>query len=480
MDPQALGRYLRQTRETKELTLDQAESALKIRRRILESFEVGDFNLPEFAPIQIRGFVRNYARYLALDEDRVIAFYEESLAEAANGGGLSGRRRAQAKRKANKTGKSKANGRNPVAPRAITDTQPTLPVSAPYDASGTSGLRDSRQGSGLLGALMRFLVALAALAVIAFVISELLRSETGESVPTDPALADNLESDIFSPLPDQPIFTMMPTLPAATPTFALPLQPAFTGAGVLVTIELTQRAFLRISADGVEQFVGLMRAGDVIEIPANDNVSIISSNGEGLRIVYNGERQPIFGDRGQKVELVFGVTGVQVVTGANLEPTPELSPTPLPTSTAEAGELLDLLTPTGTPTAIESTPVALLPTADTLIAGVTAADPPTALPMIPNAVTITDTISPSPTSLVVPTTVATTLPSLTTVPPTLTATLAPSFAPSETLFPTATRTATATIAPSDTPIPTATMTASQTAILPPRQPLPGATPTKVR
>ena len=39
--------------------------------------KLGEFNIPEFAAIQIRGFMRNYARYLGLEEDRIVAYYEE-------------------------------------------------------------------------------------------------------------------------------------------------------------------------------------------------------------------------------------------------------------------------------------------------------------------------------------------------------------------------------------------------------------------
>ena len=59
MDAQALGRYLRQSRDAKELTLEEAERALHIRRRVLDSFELGDFNIPDMSVVQIRGFIRN-------------------------------------------------------------------------------------------------------------------------------------------------------------------------------------------------------------------------------------------------------------------------------------------------------------------------------------------------------------------------------------------------------------------------------------
>jgi transcriptional regulator with XRE-family HTH domain len=67
MDAQALGRYLRQAREARELTLEDAEATLKIRARVLEMFELGEFNLPNFNAVQLRGFLRNYANYLQRD-----------------------------------------------------------------------------------------------------------------------------------------------------------------------------------------------------------------------------------------------------------------------------------------------------------------------------------------------------------------------------------------------------------------------------
>jgi cytoskeletal protein RodZ len=72
MDAHSLGRYLRESRESRELTLDDAVDTLKIRRIVLESFEQGDFNVVDASPVQVRGFLRNYARYLSLDEDLVI------------------------------------------------------------------------------------------------------------------------------------------------------------------------------------------------------------------------------------------------------------------------------------------------------------------------------------------------------------------------------------------------------------------------
>lgn len=416
MDPQALGRFLRQTREAKELTLDEAERALRIRRRILEGFEVGEFALPEFAPIQIRGFVRNYARFLGLDEDRVLVLYEEALLEATNARNRRRRKNGSAPR---------------TAARSVTDTQPVIPA-APSMASGaTTGLRDRRRG-GLGAALLRIVAALAAIGVIVFVAAELLRSSNVDSLP--PEVVSDPNATVIGVPPAPATFTPLPPIPA-TPTVALPLQTNFSGDGVLVTIEMTQRSYLRLSADGVSQYQGLARRGDVLEVPANSQVEIAASNAEALRIVYNGQRQPVFGDRGQAVFLTFTPAGVEVQTGPGFDPTPETPPTQPPPPTSDSGALVELLTPTNTPG-------------------------PSPTPSDTPTITNTPTITPTPSDTPVPTS-------------TPTITLTPSLTPPPTATPTITP------IPTETPVPTHTLTPSPTAILPPREPAPGATPTKV-
>ncbi len=425
MDAQALGRYLRETREAKELSLDEAERALRIRRRILESFEVGDFNLPDFASIQIRGFIRNYARFLGLDEDRVVAYYDKSLVEEAPNRRLSGRKGGRRKKDKHDSQTMPA---APVAPRRVTDTPPSLP------AVKLAATPETRRGIGIFALLLRLLIAVAAIAVIAFVVIQLVQTNT--DLPPVP------EGNILGDLPPSPTFTPRPTEAVAILPTSLPnLQPDFTGQGILVTIKLDERSWLRVSADGVDQYVGIATPGTSLEYPAGNNISITASNAQALDVVYNGQQQPTFGGRGQLVEVVFSATGVEINSGPGYAPTPINSPTPLPTPTDAAGALVAQLTPTDTP-GPSPTP------SDTLTPSLT----PSETPIPTDTLTPTETFTPSLT------------PSETPIP---------SNTPSPTLTPTFTLTPSPTLTPSITPTPTVT------AILPPRGIPDNATPTKV-
>lgn len=69
-----LGEFLRRTRESLGLTIEEAVEATKVRGRYLTAIEHGDLRvLP--GKVYARGFVRSYAEYLGLDGDEVTNLY---------------------------------------------------------------------------------------------------------------------------------------------------------------------------------------------------------------------------------------------------------------------------------------------------------------------------------------------------------------------------------------------------------------------
>ena len=73
-DVQRLGEILRQQRESKGITLEQAAEDTRIRERFLVALESGDHQaLP--GAVYTKGFLRNYADYLDLDSGDLVALY---------------------------------------------------------------------------------------------------------------------------------------------------------------------------------------------------------------------------------------------------------------------------------------------------------------------------------------------------------------------------------------------------------------------
>lgn len=73
----SLGGILREARQAKGVTLEQAAAATRIRLRTLTALE--DDLLAELpAPVYVRGYLRTYAHYLEVDSDRLVDAYEEN------------------------------------------------------------------------------------------------------------------------------------------------------------------------------------------------------------------------------------------------------------------------------------------------------------------------------------------------------------------------------------------------------------------
>lgn len=72
-----IGRQLREARQAQGLTLEQAAAETFIRPQYLQALEEGRFDaLP--SPVQVRGFLRNYAAFLHLDAGALLAALDHS------------------------------------------------------------------------------------------------------------------------------------------------------------------------------------------------------------------------------------------------------------------------------------------------------------------------------------------------------------------------------------------------------------------
>ncbi|MCL4252582.1 MAG: DUF4115 domain-containing protein [Anaerolineae bacterium] len=428
MDSYSLGRYLQDARQQKELTLDQATATLKIRRKILEAFEQGDFSVSaDLSEVQIRGFLRNYARFLGLEEDVVMSYYDTAKNPKRRRGG----RKTQSK-KGKKNGKStrqQSSATNGVMPTPIADPRKiTSNIPQPQSRLSISDERELAQQRFLrfINIMAVVIVTLIAVAVIFFVIAQLVISPV-DIIP---------QSDILAQLPDQPTITLAPTF---TPRFeASPLPQAvsqYNGVGVLVNILTTSRAWVRVTIDGVEQFGQLMSPDERREFVGVREIIVHSSNAAALNIIYNGQQQGSYGGRGQGVQITFRDRGnPDIQTGPGFDPTSEFTSTATATSDLLALTLIVARTPTATdgpsPTPSNTPTITNTPPAT---------DTPTATPTVTNTPTITLT-------------------------------------PSVTFTPSVTPTITNT--PTVTPTPSITFTPSPTAILPPRNTPANPTPTK--
>lgn len=108
-----LGSRLMRARETRGLTLEDAERDTRISRRYLQALETEQFEVIP-APVYARGFLRSYSQYLGLDPNEMLGLFprdEEELPAAAPSP-----RRASVKEPLSAVGPARPNWRKPSPP----------------------------------------------------------------------------------------------------------------------------------------------------------------------------------------------------------------------------------------------------------------------------------------------------------------------------------------------------------------------------
>lgn len=281
-----IGQILREARETLGLTLEEVERVTRIRTYHLEALEADNFEaLP--SPVQVRGFLHNYADFLGLDTDSILLRYAESLQE-----------------------------QHRTRPPGTLDqpaARPTVQVKSRRPRWLTSDLFISAG------------IVLVVLMVIVWGGSRLavLVSDSGEAAQmtasSEPATVTS------SPAPQQTLDPSLDaSLPAATPITAddtpIPTPPLQLGSGVNIRVIATQNSWIEIAVDGEEVFRDRMEPGDILDYSGRESVSITTANGAGVRVFFNGEDQGIMGDVGEIVFQVWTVEG-------RITPTPTSTPT---------------------------------------------------------------------------------------------------------------------------------------------------------
>jgi transcriptional regulator with XRE-family HTH domain len=327
-----LGQQLRDAREAREMSLEDVEQALRIRVRFLAAFESGAYDdLP--GAVQARGFLRNYARLLNLDEDSVLARFDAIGTRSRDGWPWN---------------QTQAAARGPVsvadvpAARSTGEFTAVAPRRSPLRMVLTVGL-----SLLLVGALCG-----GGVVVLNQVLSE--QAESGGTslqsvLPTAPTLTPSL--------------TFMPSV-TPLPGQAVAAGPVITDR-VVLDLTIVQRTFLRVTADGTLLFEGMVTPGTTLPYQAQTEIVLEASNAAGVEALFNNLTLGPLGGRGEAVTRAF-------------TPDLALTPTALPQPTATPEPAEGAVFPAGEgPTA--------LPVPDGAAAGGAPGPTPLPIPGVPTA-----------------------------------------------------------------------------------------------
>lgn len=349
MDAYSLGQSLREAREANEITIEDAVAALRIRQPILDAFEAGEFEIAGVPEIQVRGMLRIYGRFLEQDENNVLQLYDQMRLSQEKG-----RRRRRRTRPQDSEG-------------GLSSTQPMQEMQLAERRSTTCG--------SLLRLLLLLLISAAAIAIIAYVTVELVGIENIIAPGQGAEATVPPPTDTAAPAPTEAV--------VSAPTASDRAQ--YGGSGLLVSVLVTQRSWLQVTVDGVEQFSGIATPETLLEYSAVSEIRLAAANAMALDVIWNGQQQGPIGGRGQRADIRFTATDAVVELG------PAGAATPVRPTAAVVVEIAPTATEGPSPTLTDT----LIPSA-TPIPTLTYTPPPTVTP-IPTA-----TPTPGPPTAILP------------------------------------------------------------------------------
>lgn len=280
-----IGDALRARRQKMDLDLTDVEHFTNLKRMYLIALEDGRFaDLP--STVQGRGMLNNYAQFLAMDEASVMDRYVQAL-------------------------QMQREERMPPVRRQV---EP--PVSVKVNLP--EGIRrmlnpDLVVGGALILALFGFIIWGA---------SQILGSPDGEATEA-PSISEMLQvTPSISPTPDMTQLaettkqveeeTPVPgvAIIGATPT---PIA-TVNAAPLQLYIIANDRAYMRITVDGIEVFDGRAVPNNAYTYSGNSQITLLTGNASALEVYFNQEYLGRLGDVGEVVDIRFAPSGLSTAT----------------------------------------------------------------------------------------------------------------------------------------------------------------------
>ena len=305
-----IGHILREARENKGLSLEEAQAKTRISVRYLTALENGQYSALPTA-VHVRGFLRNYARFLGLDPQPLLTRYAAGQGQDAP------------------LPTAELREITPDNPLVERQDQPFFdPVNMEVNGKSNYGV-----GSGGSGGMLQIIIIVAlviALALIAnrFIpilfgrggsenavqevgdaVRDVVADMTGATATPAPTASPTGESSVVVNGTEQPIVSTGRNNPGGVPTATAtrPPLPA-TLDEVRLKLEILERTWMEVTVDGSVVFSGIARANDVYEWTAQQEAKVVTGNAVGIFATVNDVALGRLGGRGEQYEEVWRTT----------------------------------------------------------------------------------------------------------------------------------------------------------------------------
>lgn len=294
-----IGERLEEARKRKGLSIREVAEATKIRGDFLLAMEDNSFGIP-LPEIYIRGFLKNYARFLNLDTNKVLTDYDAHLlgraTHAAGAGTGSSSRNSLGRMEIQHKEGTPGTGDVPEHRAVITEApedegpEPELKFSLKSDApaSPVPPTRTLKRESSIMeqdswnenkNLYMKIGLVFMAILLVSIVLVVMVQM-----------LGKNADKPALNP-----------ELAATTTTMSSPVEPEPTGPAVqsasndVITITATDSLTLIVeqTIDRKRLYSGTLIAGETLSLEKDGPVAIRFSSGAAMRIEKGGQRYNI-------------------------------------------------------------------------------------------------------------------------------------------------------------------------------------------
>lgn len=271
------GEKLRRERESRRITLDQIAEATKISSRNLRALEEENFAILP-GGIFNKGFVRSYARFLGINEDKAVADYlaaagEKLPAAKIEGGGIP-----------DPPPKPRKPERKKGAPSGAFWVTATVLLGV---ALGLGGWKYYKQ----------------------YLAERSTRAERGAKVEaTTPTLPVASEPAPLSEAPTIAEAIQQGSLtPASVPTQPAPENQAIDSpkTSLVLQVSVNQDSWMKLTVDGSLAVEEVLRAGTVRSFRGAREISVVAGNAGGVDLSLNGHKVDPLGPEGVRGERTF-------------------------------------------------------------------------------------------------------------------------------------------------------------------------------
>lgn len=294
-----VGQILREARDKKSLSLDEAEKATKIRKKILVLLEESNWkDLP--SPTFVKGLLKNYGLFLGLDTKKLLAFFRREYDEP----------KVQKHLVTSKSSGLKIR----FTPQLVTTLVIALAILAAsfylfsqYRSFTSAPLLEISEPRGNVK------VETLDISVVGKTYTDATLKINGQKIQISPGGTFSVAVSLVEGINTIVITAENRFGKISTEKRTVVVDSKIAGAessvGVKEKVSLTLKigpnaANIRIELDGKKTFEGVLVFGSIREISAKERVKIFTSNAGSTKVKFNGKDE-VLGKEGESLERTF-------------------------------------------------------------------------------------------------------------------------------------------------------------------------------